>query len=262
MTITEEQTENTNKKLISKLNEFEEKKNYVSQFNSNSICYCDKAPGPSRNLNPSPHIKAEYCLENNNRETTIIKSIDNSKKSENVQKVINVSTELFKNPVSSSNNYSSNVSKLYEEKNDPDLLTTKHKSTFSRTKSPIGTNSVIIEELPNESSNKNYINVEIKSKETTNKSISNTKIKNKNKTSDKQIKLKNLTKNCEKYYLNEKPRKIEMADKYKNKTSKEEKPITKVTNSSSKNDFDLGVYAQLLRSLDLNLGLYFNVATV
>ncbi|XP_043790660.1 RNA polymerase II-associated protein 3 [Apis laboriosa] len=253
MTITEEQTEDTNKKLISKLNELEEKKNYVSQFNSNSICYCDKAPGPSRNLNPSPHIKAEYCLENNNRETTIIKNTL-SKKSENIPKVINVNTELFKSPVSS-NNYSSNVSKLYQEKNDPDPLTTKHKSTFSRTKSPIGTNSVIIEELPNESNNKNYINVEIKSKETTNKNISNTKIKNKNKSSDKQVKLKNLTKNCEKYYLNEKPRKIEMADKYKNKTSKEEKPITKIINNSSKNDFDLEVYAQLLRSVDLNLVL-------
>lgn len=53
-----------------------------------------------------------------------------------------------------------------------------------------------------------------------------------------------------------------MADKYKNKTSKEEKSITKITNNSSKNDFDLEVYAQLLRSVDLNLGLYFNIIII
>ena len=230
MTIKEEKTENINKKPTS--NEIEEIKSYIPQFGSklnlsSSICYCDKAPGPSQNLKPRPHIKAEYCLENDDIKTTV----KSSKISEIVQ---NVSTEDL---VSPPNNCSSNVSKVTQEKSNP-TSAMKQKSIFSFTRPPARTNSVVIEELPSEFNN-NDANVKTKSNETVaNKSKFNAEVANKNM-SNKQVRTsdtKNLNKNNEQSdNLNNKcykmsPRKVEVADKYKNKTSKSEKYISKVYN--------------------------------
>lgn len=230
MTIKEEKTENINKKPTS--NEIEEIKSYIPQFGSklnlsSSICYCDKAPGPSQNLKPRPHIKAEYCLENDDIKTTV----KSSKISEIVQ---NVSTEDL---ISPPNNCSSNVSKVTQEKSNP-TSAMKQKSIFSFTR-PARTNSVVIEELPSEFNNNNA-NVKTKSNETVaNKSKFSAEVANKNM-SNKQVRssdTKNLNKNNEQSNnLNNKcykmsPRKVEVADKYKNKTSRSEKySISKVYN--------------------------------
>lgn len=265
MTIQEEKTEDIDKKPTT--NEIEGIKSYIPQFGSklnlsSSICYCDKAPGPSQNLKPRPHIKAEYCLENDDIKTTV----KSSKISEIVQ---NVSTEDL---VSPPNNCSSNVSKVTQEKGNP-TSAMKQKSIFSFTRPPARTNSVIIEELPSEFNNNNA-NVKTKSNETVaNKSKFNAEVANKNM-SNKQVRTsdtKNLNKNSEqsdnlnnKCYKMSQPRMVEVADKYKNKTSKSEKYISKdfdnIENGyefmriwrSLKNDTDLEVYAQLLRSLDTN----------
>ncbi|OAD61633.1 Sperm-associated antigen 1 [Eufriesea mexicana] len=151
MTIKEEQKEDINKK--SKFNEMEEKRNYFSQFESrlnlsSCICYCDKAPGPSQNLRPRPHIKAEYCFEDDNKK--MAKNVI-SKKPESDKKVIKTNTELTGSSVSSSNkpNNSTNIYKLCQEKNNSSSM--KPKSIFSFTRPSKRTNSVIIEELPSES---------------------------------------------------------------------------------------------------------------
>lgn len=231
MTITEEQTEDTNKRSWS--NEIEETRNYISQrvptFNlQNYICFCDKAPGPSHYLRPRPHIRAEYCSENDKGTTTI----KTSKKSDSAQKVINLNTVPTKKSVSSPNNFYFNIP---QERSIP-VSGTKQKSIFSFTRPPARTNSVIIEELPNEPSNNEYANVRIKPNETV--ANKNTEVTNKSQTNDdKQVEVpnaKNLNENSEQSgNSNQKCNKIssgkvKVADKYKNKTSKPEKYIPKV----------------------------------
>ncbi|XP_071866285.1 spag1 axonemal dynein assembly factor [Bombus fervidus] len=254
MTIKEEQTGDTNKR--SRSDEIEICRNFFSLFGSqfnleDCICFCDRAPGPSHCLSPRPHIKGEYCFEDDNRNETI----KTSKESNSAQKVINLNTVPTKN----SSNSSSNIPR---EKSNP-VLNTKQKSIFSFTR-PARTSSVIIEELPNEPSNNKYANVRIKS----NKKVANENTEDTNKSqtnTDKQAEVpnaKNLNKNSEQSGNSNK--KVKVADKYKNKTSKPEKYIPKkfgkIENGyefmrmwrSLKNDTDLEVYAQLLRSLDVN----------
>lgn len=213
MTITEEQTENINKR--SQSNEIEGTRNFLSLLGStfnlpSYVCFCDRAPGPSHALTPRPHFKTEYCSENDNRGTTT-------------------------NSVFSPNNVSSNIPKKFQEKSNY-ALGTKKKSIFSFTRPPCRTNSVIIEELPNEPSNNTYANVRVKSNETV--ANKNTNITNKSQTNDdEQVKVpnaKNLNKNSEqsgnsnKNCNNISRGKVKVADKYKNKTRKPEKYIPKV----------------------------------
>ncbi|XP_043600833.1 RNA polymerase II-associated protein 3 isoform X2 [Bombus pyrosoma] len=272
MTITEEQIEDTNKRSHERSNEIEETRNYISQPDSsfnleNHICFCDKAPGPSHCLRPRPHIKAEYCFEDDKGTTTI----KTSKKSNSAQKIINLNTVPTKNYVSFPNNFSFNIPKETQEKSNP-VFGTKQKSIFSFTRPPARTSSVIIEELPNEPSNNQYANVRIKPNKTV--ANKNTEVTNKSETNDdKQVEVpnaKNLNKSNEQSGNSNKkcnkisPGKVKVADKYKNKTSKPEKYIPKdfgkIENGyefmriwrSLKNDTDLEVYAQLLRSLDVN----------
>lgn len=235
MPITEEQPENINKS--SQSNEIEETINFLSQLDStynlpSYVCFCDRAPGPSRFLRPRPHFKAEYCFENDTRGTTTIKT---SKKSDSAQKVINLNTMPTKKSVSSPNNFSSNIPKEFQEKSNP-VLGTKQKSIFSFTRPPCRTSSVIIEELPNEPSNNKYANVRVKPDETV--ANKNTIITNKSQTNDdEQVKVpnaKNLNKNNEQSGNSNKKcnkisrGKVKVADKYKNKTRKPEKYIPKV----------------------------------
>ncbi|XP_033300042.1 sperm-associated antigen 1 [Bombus bifarius] len=270
MTIAEEQPENINRR--SQLNEIEETRNFLSQFGSlfnisSYICFCDRAPGPSHCLRPRPHIKAEYCFENDNRGTTTIKT---SKKSDSAQKVINLNTVPTKNSVSS-NNFSSNIPKEFQEKSNP-VLGTKQKSIFSFARPPCQTSSVIIEELPNEPSKNKYANDRIKPNETV--ANKNTKITNKRQTNDDEQEevpnAKSLNKNSEQSGNSNKKcnrisrGKVKVAAKCKNEIRKPEKYISKnfekIENGyefmriwqSLKNDTDLEVYAQLLRSLDVN----------
>lgn len=233
MNITE-QTEDTNKRLWS--NESEETRNisqHDSEFNiQNYICFCDKAPGPSHYLRPGPHIRAEYCFENDKGTTTI----KTSKKSDSAQKVINLNTVPTKNFVPPPNNFYYNIPKETPGMSIP-FLGTKQKSIFSfiRPPPPARTSSVIIEELPNEPSNDTYANVRIKANETV---ANNTEVTNKSQMNDdKQVEVpnaKNLNKNSEQSgNSNQKcnkisPGKVKVADKYKNTTSKPEKYIPKV----------------------------------
>ncbi|CAK9808514.1 Sperm-associated antigen 1 [Anthophora quadrimaculata] len=254
MTI-EERREDGNEEI--KSNKFEEKGIYSSQISSqlniaNSICYCDRAPGPSQNLRPRPHLKADYCLDNDKLTTNIKSSV--SKRSE-TDRDRNTSQNLYKNPTSSSDNSSLNVTKPIQEQSNSTSIV-KQKSIFSYTMPPKRTNPVIIEELPNETK-KSSANVKAKSNETVaNKSNPNAKSKSKSKSSD--------SKQGRETSFMASPRKIQVADKYENKTSKEEKYIPKNFNNiesgyefmriwrSLQNDTDLTVHAQLLRSLNIN----------
>ena len=116
----------------------------------------------------------------------------------------------------------------------------KQKSIFSFTRPPARTNSVVIEELPSEFSANDKIDANVKTK--SNETVANMSKFNEvainKKMSSRQIKTsdtKNLNKNSEQSMsnLNDKcykmsPRKVQVADKYKNKTSKSEKYISKV----------------------------------
>lgn len=235
MTITEEQLAYINKRLQS--NEIEQIRNFLSLDSKyddipSDMCLCDRAPGSSHFVKPKPHFKSEYCFENDNRETTPIKT---SKKSDSAQKVINLNTVPTKNSVSSPNNFSFNIPKEFQGKSNP-VLGTKQKSIFSFTRPPYRTSSVIIEELPNEPSNNKDANVRVKPNETfANKNV---KITDKSQTiDDEQVKVPNakiLNENNEQSSnsngeCNKISReKVKVADKYKNKTRKPEKYIPNV----------------------------------
>ncbi|XP_043265650.1 RNA polymerase II-associated protein 3 [Colletes gigas] len=241
-----EQEEDTS--VESKSNEIVKNKSFYQQFESklsieNNICFCDRAPGPSQNLRPRPHFKADYCLDNVNKQKETIKN-DVSKKS-----------ELSKRSNSAQERSSS--------------LFTNPKSIFSCAMPPKRGNSVIIEELPSEPCNNG---VKSKSNEmAANKNNSNTNTSNTNKTyDDKKSKLnvKNVKKsheqNSNSFNTVSSPREIQVADKYEIKTSKSKKCISKNFNNienpyefmrvwrSMKSDTDLEIHAQLLRSLNVD----------
>ncbi|XP_024945255.1 sperm-associated antigen 1 [Cephus cinctus] len=91
------------------------------QNNDCGICFCDGAPGPSKNLHPRPHIKSNYCLELENEE--------NARKT---------------------NSYSTTM------KNRSDINTGKPISIFTNvdnTKSMSSFSGIIIEEIPSEKCN-------------------------------------------------------------------------------------------------------------
>ncbi|XP_076758384.1 spag1 axonemal dynein assembly factor [Xylocopa sonorina] len=273
MTIEEEQAENIKEQL--KSIETLEKRNYISQINSklnlsNSICYCDKAPGPSQNLRPRPHIKGDYCFENDHRQTQAIKNSTTKKSGSNHCKS---TSEISKSSVTTLDNRSSNISKSSQGKDISNSMA-KQKSIFSVTK-PKKTSSVIIEELPSEANNNNLACNQIKSNETRmTDNNSSSKIMNESKTyNDKQSNVsngedlnRNYEQNCNFDENNDEEslRKMEVNDKCENKTNKQEmylpKDFSNIENGyefmrtwrSLKNDTDLEVYAQLLRSLDVN----------
>lgn len=187
-----------------------ENNNYIKQFTSklnveSSICYCDRAPGPSRNLRPRPHFKGDYCLENDNKQRVLVKT--------NVSK----RPELHKNPI---NEVSSSTQ---GNMNSP--LFKNPKSIFSYPMPSKRNSSVIIEELPSEFNNNN-------SKE--NKSTSNGTSLNKNnfnKNSNQSSKTNELNveksnENC-KIDVASTPRKIQV-DNYERRTCKLEKYISMV----------------------------------
>ncbi|XP_076241980.1 spag1 axonemal dynein assembly factor [Calliopsis andreniformis] len=240
----EEQKEITNEDP--KLNEVLENKYREAQFQSKlnieNICYCNRVPGVSLNLSPRPHFKTNYCLEN--EEKFVVKN-NNSKKS-----------ITAKNATFSLN--STNL--LQEKRSSPPF--TNPKSIFSCAMPSKRNNSVIIEELSSEPR-------------------SNNSADNKNKSSYKTTKEYNLNMStankqydCESkriYKLNAKnlntevsPTKIRIPDKYENKTSKSEKcnlkNIDNIENGyefmrvwqSLKNDTNLEMHAQLLRSLNVD----------
>ncbi|XP_076677128.1 spag1 axonemal dynein assembly factor [Andrena cerasifolii] len=202
---------------------------FHSKFDiENSICYCDRAPGPSQNLRPRPHFKADYCLGNETKQKVTTKN-------DVLKKIEPPKNSTFSSP----NVNSSNASKSIQERSSP---FTKPKSIFSYAMPAKRSSSVIIEELPSEACN--YNSADNKNKECLCKTI----YKNRNDNSNAKLS----------------PRKIHVADKYENKTSKSEKYISMnfkcIENGyefmriwqSLKNDTDLKMHAQLLRSLNID----------
>ncbi|XP_076651731.1 spag1 axonemal dynein assembly factor [Halictus rubicundus] len=213
----------------------------------NSICFCDRAPGPSQNLRPRPHFKADYCLENDNKQNIIVKN-DASKILESRK---NSTTNVFNSAKENTTSY----------------LFKNPKSIFSCPMPSKQNGAVIIEELPNESINNNCPeNKNMSNGTTSNKNNINAKLINNNKmTEAKRPNVKKSNKNCEVNVTS--PRKSQAADKCERKASKPEKYVPKNFDNietsyefmrvwrSLKND-DLEVYAQLLRSLNADkLGL-------
>lgn len=199
-----------------KSNGIEESKNCRSQFQSklnieNSICYCDRAPGPSQNVRPRPHFRTDYCLDDSKEKATI--KNNNSKK-----------TKSPKNSTPPLSNVNS-VSQMQEQKSFPTF--TKPKSIFSCAMPPKRTNSVIIEELPNEPRNSNSTDIKKKSdKKVANKDNSSAaSVNNKNACDDKTT-IKSNARNLngldksgntyEKVNVKLSPREIRIADKYEN----------------------------------------------
>ncbi|XP_026670746.1 RNA polymerase II-associated protein 3 [Ceratina calcarata] len=266
----EEQISDTEEK--SKSNGTEEKQKFIPQSSSmlslsNSICYCDKAPGPSQYLRPRPHIKADYCLENEQARTN--KNSATNKPETGHRKY---TPELTRSPITSLNNLSYNVSKSFQDKGSSS--TAKQKSIFSYTKPCKQTNSVIIEELPTETSDNDFFNTIDKSNdEILNRNNVNAKVASKNEISeDEQIGMSSIkssnTNHEQSHSSNEKKCKkssltnIETADK--NKETVEKTYIPKDIHNietgyefmrtwrSLKNDNDLRACAQLLRSLNID----------
>ncbi|XP_012140806.2 spag1 axonemal dynein assembly factor [Megachile rotundata] len=247
----EEETDDRDEKLKScKSEQLKERMNLEK-----NICFCDRAPGPSQNLVPRPHIKADYCLENE-------KKIKNNipKKSE---------TDYSNNIARPIKTLDSNNRSNIQIKNDS-YQTTKPRSIFSCTTPSKRANSVLIKEIPKESSDSNSSNVKSNSNQINKPKM----IKDNNKRDKKKISesnIRDLNKNFEenfnmnrKHHTKWSPGKIKVADKYTNKTSKEEKCVPKTFNNienaydfmrawkSLKNDTDLKVHAQLLRSLNVD----------
>ncbi|XP_076301288.1 spag1 axonemal dynein assembly factor [Lasioglossum baleicum] len=203
----------------------------------NSICFCDRAPGPSQNLGPRPHFKADYCLENDNREKIIAR---------------NDASKIFGSPENSFNSTKENTSSY---------LFRNPKSIFTCPMPSRQNGAVIIEELPNESINNNSPeNKNISNGTASKKNNIDRKLPNNNKAAEaEKSNVKKSTKNCEVNVTS--ARKHEAADKCERKASKPEKYDPKNFNNietsyefmrvwrSLKND-DLEVYAQLLRSLN------------
>ncbi|KZC15004.1 Sperm-associated antigen 1, partial [Dufourea novaeangliae] len=134
MTIVE-QNETENEK--SQINNVGENQNYSKQSTKklgieNSICYCDRAPGPSQYLKPRPHFRADYCLDNDNRHNIMIKN------------------DVLKIPEFNANQ---NLSSTQGTKSSSSF--TKPKSIFSCPTPSKRNSTVIIEELPNETCNNN-----------------------------------------------------------------------------------------------------------
>lgn len=189
---------------------------FQSKFNiESSICYCDRAPGPSQNIRPRPHFKADYCLGNETKQKVTTKN--------DVLKKI----EPPKNSTYSSPNVnSSNVSKSIQEKS---CSFTKPKSIFSYAMPAKRSSSVIIEDLPSEACN--YNSADNKNKECLCKTI------HKNRNDADKVTRESNVRNTTKYREDNSntklsPRKIQVADKYENKTSKSEKYVSMVTLSA------------------------------
>ncbi|XP_031844780.1 spag1 axonemal dynein assembly factor isoform X2 [Nomia melanderi] len=223
----------------------EENNNYNKQSESkvnieSSICYCDRAPGPSKNLRPRPHFKGDYCLENDNK-----------------QKVL-VETNVSKRPELNKNLIDKVYNSTQRNTNSPSFENPK--SIFSYPMPSKRSSSVIIEELPSEFSNNNpKENKSISNGTSLNKNNFN---KNSNKTSEtNKLNVEKSNENC-KLDVASTPRKIQ-DDKYERKTCKSEKYISKNFSTietsyefmriwqSLKND-DLEIHAQLLRSLNVD----------
>ncbi|XP_078032514.1 spag1 axonemal dynein assembly factor [Augochlora pura] len=221
--------------------------NYSNQFESklnieNNICFCDRAPGPSQNLRPRPHFKADYCLQND--KPKIIVTNNSAKISESRKNLV------------------ANVSNSTQENNSPYLFKNP-KSIFSCPMPSKQSSSVIIEELPNEPYNNNISTNKIISNGTTsNNNNYDAKLTNNRKMcDDKKSAIKKPNKNCEPNITT--PKNIEVANKYESKTSNPEKHVPQTFDNvenayefmriwrSLKHD-DLEVRARLLRSLNVD----------
>nr|XP_033322305.1 sperm-associated antigen 1 isoform X2 [Megalopta genalis] len=223
--------------------------NYSEQFESklnigSNICFCDRAPGPSQNLRPRPHFRADYCLQNDKPKAIARNS---STKTSESQK-----------------NSAANVSNSTQENKSPHLFRNP-KSIFSCPTPSKQNSSVIIEELPNEPYNNNISKNKIISNGTTsnnNNNNCNAKPTNNSKTSEaKKSAVKKSNKNYEPNIIA--PKTIQVANKCESKTSNPEKHVPQTFDNvenayefmriwrSLKND-DLEVRARLLRSLNVD----------
>jgi len=130
---------------------------------NNDICYCDRAPGSSRNIATKPHVKTSYCVETESNKATAADAVANKSKgkitrdSSSGNKLSPVAKDFgSRNKTSTSQGASRNedISMIFPESfnKSRDTEGSLKKSIFSCISSPrkAKPSTVIIEELPND----------------------------------------------------------------------------------------------------------------
>ncbi|XP_035736027.1 sperm-associated antigen 1-like isoform X2 [Vespa mandarinia] len=192
----------------------------------NNICICERGPGPSHSNKPLPHIKENYCLQNESK-----RILSNCNE---------INLGLTNINLSSSNNATSNeLTSILIGQESKSIKHNKQKSIFScKTRS---TSGVVIEEIPNDQS---YTK----------------KIKSIDRKDNEEIKTNHNTINGNKSNSLEKNNEIKRKYNDDESCRKEDKTFMNLENISSpyeflrawqslKDDNDLKIHARLLRTL-------------
>ncbi|KAK2588280.1 hypothetical protein KPH14_004302 [Odynerus spinipes] len=216
----------------------------------NTVCVCEKGPGPSHSNKPLPHMKGIYCVRNESKKTSA-NSSDISRSLMNMN-LLSSSKEL--------STHSQDESLVLTRKQTVPIIN-KEKSIFScktKTDTSVSSSGVVIEEIPNESNAK-----DAKPNVNSYKTNMSHAMKNDDRAKDK-VKSNHDTVDRRKFHPS--PRKIEVASKYIQPCRKEKDIFTNLENITSpyeflrawqslKDDNDLQQHARLLRALaskDLN----------
>jgi len=130
---------------------------------NNDICYCDRAPGSSRNIATKPHVKTSYCVETESNKATAADAVANksngkiTRDSSSGNKLSPVAKDFgSRNKTSASRvaNRNEDISMIFPESfnRSRDTEGSLKKSIFSCISSPrkAKPSTVIIEELPND----------------------------------------------------------------------------------------------------------------
>lgn len=130
---------------------------------NNDICYCDRAPGPSRNIATKPHVKTSYCVDTESNKAATAEAVTN-KSNEKITRNSSVGNKLSpvakdigsktKTCTSQGTRRKEDISMIFPEsftrpRSAEDSL---KKSIFSCISAPrkAKASTVIIEELPND----------------------------------------------------------------------------------------------------------------
>ncbi|KYM77487.1 Sperm-associated antigen 1 [Atta colombica] len=161
--------ENKNEHIKTKRTEVKANSIEYSKLSVNSdICYCDRAPGPSRSIATKPHLKASYCVETkSNKATAVAAAVADTMANKSNEKTTRDSSSGdklspvarnfgAKNKTTRSQDPGSEDIFMISRESFPELRGAKgrlEKSIFSCVSSPMNKtkpSTVIIEELPSD----------------------------------------------------------------------------------------------------------------
>lgn len=135
---------------------------------NSDICYCDRAPGPSRSIATKPHLKASYCVEiKSNKATAVAAAVADIAANKSNEKTTRDSSSGDKlSPVARDFGAKNKTTRSQDARNDDIFMISREsfpgprgakgrleKSIFSCVSSPMSKtkpSTVIIEELPSD----------------------------------------------------------------------------------------------------------------